>query len=256
MLLTYRLSRWASRHVPFAIGLIVLIEVINAVNGLTLGATLLADVNAAGLHGATALLVGLAVGVRWWYRVGPGGYAFRRWCLFGAFLSNFLLCGLFGGLLGGSLVPRSPAPGAPTGAWGYRRVEIRSDTLVRTDVVRPAESSTAVRKSVRANAHTGKKVLFVALFVLSLFLTYFTLALACNIACSGYGFLAIVVFLLGLGFPAGGIYFLGRATDNPFKTRQEMTSAERRRTGRRFWLSWALLAGLVGLIFLISAIAG
>lgn len=64
---------------------------------------------------------------------------------------------------------------------------------------------------------TGKRVGFVLLFVLSLVLLYGSVALACSIACSGYGFLAAVVYLLGLGFLAGGIFFLGRLREKPIR---------------------------------------
>jgi hypothetical protein len=94
------------------------------------------------------------------------------------------------------------------------------------------------------------------LFVLSLFLMLFTTGLACNIACSGYGFFAAIVFLLGLGFLAGGIYFLGRASEREVKRLRDMAPDERRRTGRRFWLSWGLLTGLFTLLLLVSAAVG
>lgn len=234
-------SRWASRHVPLAVTLIILFEVANGFNGVLLGATLLADVPTAGLYVGTALLMIFATGVRRLYYTGPDTEDFRRCCLFGAFLGNFLLFGLVGGLL----VPRPQKQAESTGAWGYRRVEIRSDT------VRSAEPSVAVANADRPNNRHVKGG-FVAMFVISLILVLITGLLACNAACSGYGFLAGVVSVLGIGFLAGGIYFLGRAGEKPIKNWGEPTVAERRRYARRFWLIWGVLAGVFGLIVLLS----
>lgn len=245
------LSQWASRHAPLAIALIIGCEVVNGFNGFILGAALLDMLPVAGLHAGVAVLVSLAVGVRLLARTGGGDFNFRRACLFGAFLGNFLLFGLLGGLT----APRPQSHDVPTSAWGSRRIESRTDTLVRPDSLRPVKASAVVQERRKSDKQGGKRVGFVLLFVLSLFLMYFTTGLACGILCAGYGFFAAIVFLLGLGFLAGGIYFLGRVAEKPVKRLRDMTPAERRRTGRRFWLSWGLLTGIFTLLLLIAAIS-
>ncbi|MDB5239741.1 MAG: hypothetical protein JWP57_366 [Spirosoma sp.] len=251
------LSHWASRHVSLAISLLVLGEVFNAFNGLILGAAWLDTFSVAGLHTGLVVMLCLAVGVRLMAHKGTGSFQFDRWCLFGAFMSNFLLFGLLGGLM----APRTQSPNVSVGAWGSQRKEIQTDSLNQADAKRPVRSSlnakTVSSKDVTPSSkQTGKRIGYVLLFVLSFFLTYFMTGLACNIACSGYGFLALIVFLLGLGFLAGGIYFLGRALDNQVKKRSDMTPAERRRTGRLFWLSWLVMIGVTALFFLVSAVSG
>lgn len=245
------LSRWARRHAPFAIALIILCEVVNGVNGFLLGATLLDEMPTAGLHAGIAVLVSLAMGIRLLAHSGGGNSGFGRWYLFGAFLGNFLLFGLLGGLTAPRLQPRD----VPTGAWGSRRIESRADTLIRPDSLRPVEPSAAVREVGRPDNRRGRSTGFALLFVLSLFLLFFTTGLACGILCSGYGFFAAIVFVLGLGFLAGGIYFLGRASEREVKSLRDMTPAERRRAGRRFWWSWGLITGIFALLLLIAAIA-
>lgn len=245
------LSQWASRHAPLAIALIIGCEVVNGFNGFMLGATLLDTLPVAGLHAGVAVLVSLAMGVRLLARTGVGGFNFRRGCLFGAFLGNFLLFGLLGGLTAPRLQPHD----VPTGAWGSRRIESRADTLVRPDSLRPADRSAVVRGD-RSDKQRGRSTGFALLFVLSLLLMFFTTSLACGILCAGYGFFAAIVFLLGLGFLAGGIYFLGRASEREVKSLRDMTPAERRRAGRRFWLSWGILTGLFTLLLLIGAVSG
>ena len=246
------ISQWASRHAPLAIALIILCEVVNGINGFVLGAAWFNTVSVAGLHVGVAALVSVAMGVRLLTYRDKNDFHFRRWCLSAAFLSNFLLFGLLGGLT----APRPQPRDIPTSVWGSRRIESRSDTLVRTGPLRPAVSSVAATDARRPGKQGGKRTGFVLLFVLSLFLMFFTTGLACNIACSGYGFFAAIVFLLGLGFLAGGIYFLGRASEREVKRLRDMAPDERRRAGRRFWLSWGLLTGLFTLLLLVSAAVG
>lgn len=245
------LSHWASRHAPLAIALITFCEVASAINGILLGASLLNKMPMADLQVGAAVLIGLAVGVRRLARTGGHTFSFGRWCLFGAFASNFFLFGL----LGGSMAPRSQPQ--PFSAWGSGRVESpsdtlsRPDTLVRPDVVRPV--SPATNSAAQSDRETGKRAGFVLLFVISIFLLFFSTGLACGLACSGYGFAAVAVFLLGLGFPAGGAYFISRLKEKPIKKASEMTTAERRQLGRRFFKAWGLtIAVFAGLILLLA----
>lgn len=249
------LSRWASRHVPLAITLIFLGEIANAFNGLILGAAWLDTIPVYRLHAGLVVLICLAIGIRLTARRGAGNYQFERWCLFGAFLSNFLLFGLLGGLM----APRTQPFMGSNGAWGSQRKEIWTDTLTQTNPGRPVRStisatSAASKEVTPSGKQMGKRIGYVLLFALGCFLAYFMTGLACAIACSGYGFLAAIVFLLGLGFLAGGIYFLTRALEKQIKKRSDMTAAERRRTGRRFWLSWLILIGVTLLFSLFSAV--
>ena len=247
------IATWASRHAPLAISLIILSEIINGLNGLTLGAAWLDTVSIITLHAGIAVTMSLAVGVRLLAATRPANFGFRRWCLFGALLTNLLLFSLLGGLI----APRSQSTNTPLSALGVSyRVESRADTLAPSDTLRPVVQNKAIENTRPPDNQSGKRAGFVVLFFLSFFLLYLTTGLACNIACAGYGFLAVVVLLLGLGFLAGGIYFLGRAMDKQLKRRADMTPAEKRRTGRRFWVAWGFLAGVFTLLLLISAISG
>jgi hypothetical protein len=246
------IAYWASRHASLAIALIVLGEVINGINGIILGAAWLDTVSVATLHAGIAVVMSLAVGIRLLAASHRGDFGFRRWCLFGAFLTTLVLSGLLGGLM----APRSqPASGISTALGIVYRVKSRADTLAPADTLRPVIRDTATTDTRPVDKQGGKRAGFVLLFFLSFFLLYITTALACSIACAGYGFLALVVFLLGLGFLAGGIYFLGRAMDKQLKRRVDMAPTEKRRTGRRFWVAWGLLTGLSVFLLLISALS-
>ena len=246
MQVTLTLSHWAKHHVRLAMVVILVLEVINGFNGVLLGATLLAELPTATLYVGTALLLIFATHLRLLYHTGPDTKGFRRWCLCGAFWGNFLLFGLVGGLL----VPRPPKQTVSTGALGYQQMDIRSDTLIRPDTLRPLQPWVAIRTTGRRSALSIEEG-FVTLFAFSILIALVMGIVACQISCSGYGFLAGVVSVLGLGFLAGGLYFLGRAKQKPIRDRGEVPGVERRRNVRRFWLTWAVLAGGAGLIHLL-----
>lgn len=245
------ISQWASQHAPFAIALIILCEVINGVNGVVLGAAWFNTLPVAALHLGVALLIGVVMGIRIMARSGGDNFRIRRWYLLGAFFSNFLLFGLLGGLM----APRSGPHDVPTGAWGSRRIEKRASTLIRADSLPATKPAVISREGRRSDETKDGRLGYVLLFLLSLPLMYVSTGLACSLSCSGYGFFAAIVLVLGLGFLAGGIYFLGRASKKQPAKLRDMTPAERRRTGRRFWLSWGILTGIFALLLLISAIA-
>jgi MFS family permease len=244
------LSRWASRHTRTAIVLLVICEIGNAVNGLLLGMNLLDNWSEGGLLLLiSGILAGAfflqtqserVAGMRYW--VG------RRW-LFGAFMSNFFLFILLGGLW----ASRVQVPTADHTAWGARRIDVRSDTLIRpTD----ARSSNPAYFEERATVNdqpisnqTGKRVGFVLLFLLGITLSSLALGLACNLTCAGNGALAFVVALLGTGIFVGSFFLLSRAFGKVVKPWKQMNRFERRQTYVR-----ALF--LMGGFFAVSVLLG
>ncbi len=239
------LSRWASRHPPLAIALLILCEVANGLNGLVLGSALLGNGSVGGLMVGISLVLGGAVYVRIRYD-GRAGYWVSRRYLFAAFVSNYLLFGLVGGLM----ESRGQPLDMYTGARASRRlVVVAADTVApAVDSVRVAGPA-AVGKQVPSPSQTGRRLLYVFLGLLGLVLAQFSVGLACSLSCSGYGFGAALVFLFGfLGFLVSGIYFVKRALTK----RLERTPQERQRDGRGFGLAWLILAGIFAALFLIA----
>ncbi len=107
------------------------------------------------------------------------------------------------------------------------------------------------KTSENSTNNTGKRVGYVLLFLLSLVLTYFGLYLTCAIACGGYGFWAILVFLLTTGIFSSGIYFLMKAFRKTLKTQKEMTHEEKKKERKRFFATWGIITAIVGLLMLI-----
>ncbi len=238
------ISRWASSHVRTAILIIVICEVLNAFSGLLLGMNLLEGWPMGGLLLLAVVLGGGAVLVRLQYRSDQPYVAARRW-LFGAFLSNFLLFGLLGGLWAESV--QSPTPNRAV--WGSRRMVMRSDTIIK-----PATKTSInqadyyASRTERSRTPTGSRILFISLFVLGIVLSGLVAALACNLACTGYGVGAVVMFVAGVGVFAGGFFFLSRALEKVIKPWREMSRSER----RRIWLrALPLLLGFLALAFIL-----
>jgi hypothetical protein len=96
--------------------------------------------------------------------------------------------------------------------------------------------------------NTGKRVGFALLFLLSLVLTVLGIYLSCGIACSGYGFWAVLVLLLTLGVHLFGIYFLMRTFSKVMKPWREMTPKERRKEIGKTIATWGVF-NLVSVLF-------
>jgi hypothetical protein len=246
------LSHWARRHARIAIPLIVAFEIINAFNGILLGVNLLQGWAAISL---LLLGLGLLIGGLWIRSQSannPGqAYAVGRRWLFGAFLGNVLLFGVLGGLW----AEQAQVPTPDRAAWGLRRAIIRSDTTVTATHGQSAWERSRTGQKAKPQEQTGKRIGFVLLFVLGLALTYVTVGLACGLACAGYGFFAVITLILSLGFSAGGIFFLNRSFQQVIKPMREMDRSERRRTLRPFWIAWAALISIVGIVLLLAAVS-
>ena len=248
------LSRWANRHGRKAIVLLALCEVGNALNGLLLGMNLLENVSAGGL---LLLILALLAGafflqtqsarvdsMRYW--VG------RRW-VFGAFMTNFLLFVLLGGLWATSL--QTPTSGQT--AWGSRRIEVSSDTLAppkKRQATNPAYyEERSVEREQPVGNQTGKRVGFVFLFLLGIVLSGYATGLACNLACAGNGALAVVVLLTGVGLMLGSFFLLSRAFGSVVKPWKQMSRTERKRTYAR---ALFLMGGFYALLILLGSVFG
>ena len=234
------LSRWAKRHAHLAIVFLIGCEVLNAFNGLLLGMNLLENWSFAGLLLLAILLGGGAVLVRLQYRTNQPYTTARRW-IFGAFLGNFLLFGVLGGLW----AERIQSPTVNQTAWGNRRAVMRSDTLIKpANVTSSNQANYYTSRKERAANPTGTRVLFVLLFVAGILLTGLAAGIACNLVCSNYAGAALLVAVAGLGVFGGSFFFLSRAFDKALEPWRETPPPQRRRTWFRALL---LMLGFIAL---------
>ncbi|MVM28928.1 hypothetical protein GO755_02705 [Spirosoma sp. HMF4905] len=173
----------------------------------------------------------------------------RRW-LFVAFLSNFLLFGLLGGIWN----QRSQTVHPAASVLGGRRIVMVSDSLSPADSVRRAARSELKASPPPSDKQTGSRGLYIVLGILGIVVAYTVAGLACSIACAGNGFLALLALYFGLGGIAGSIYYFSRAAQKTPKRRRDMTTDERRRDSRHFWLPWVILIGITSVLVLIASI--
>lgn len=247
-----KLSRWASQHSRIAIALLILCEVSNAVNGLLLGMSLLESWSAGCL---LLLITGFVAGAFFMQsqaaRIARQSYRDSRRWLFGAFMTNFLLFILLGGFWATNI----PKPTFSQAAWGSRRIDVRSDTIVpqpNLNATNPAyyEPQSAIQEQPIRN-QTGKRIGFVLLFLVGILLSGYAVGLACSLACAGNGLLAFMVGLLGSGIFVGSFFLLSRAFDKVIKPWPLMNRPERKRVYLRalllllgFWIVTTLLGRL------------
>jgi len=244
------LSSWASRHAFLAILIIISCEVLNAFNGLLLGLNLLEGWSLGSLSLLFLVLASGAIFVR--SRFGAGQpYVANRRLIFGAFLGNYLLFGALGGIWAESI----QTPDTNRAAFGYRQEVSQSDTLIKPKNRRSnnqAEYYASRTEREQTGNQTGKRILYILLFLAGSFLAGLAAVLACNLACSGYGVGAVLLVLLaGSGIFVGAFLLLSRAFEKVIKPWREMT---RREHGRTLLRALYLLLGFSALMILLGTI--
>jgi hypothetical protein len=239
--------------------LIICIELVNAAIGTALGASAWdhfsrPQASSGGfLQVNIILLICLVFFIRYFTQTFVKSRRHKRLYIYALFCLNFIAYILVGGI-GAERVSTFH----PSGGLGSK--EVRSVYMYDWTKPAPAVAPSQERAPVPASARRGSslggtRVGYFFLFILGLILAYGAAAIACNLACSGYGVGAVMVLLLGTGILAAGIYFLGRALDRNLKLYRDMTREERKREGRRYRRTWLGVAIGLGLLFLLSALS-
>jgi hypothetical protein len=252
------ISIWAARHAKTAIALIVLFEVTNMLIGITLGSAWWARVptwvlltTVAGLLICRQLLVQYAQ-IRLAELSGRLRYVFQRQALTGLFLLNLFTFTVAGGIMGSMVA--TPAPtSALHGSMGASEVKSEQSSATASAKFQEKGREKALQRmkdDLPAN-QTGKRIGYIALFVVGIILAYFSVFLACNLACSGYGLLAVLALLLGLGVLSGGFYSFGRGVGKDLKPYKQMTQEERKREKRRYFRTLAGTAIGIAFVWLL-----
>ncbi|GAB3692446.1 hypothetical protein GCM10027592_11400 [Spirosoma flavus] len=244
------ISYWASRHKTLAIALIILGEFFNAFNGISLGATVLESFPLRWLQwGMWLLLAAVIVTYRSAFQAATDDFWRRRTCLALAFFANFLFFGLLGGTWGHQ---SSPAQSTQQ-VLGSRRIEVVRDTLESGNSLRSENhADRKVNTSDEPENAGGRRIGYVLLALLGVAGAYIMAALACNILCAGYGFIAALTLYAGMGGLAAAIYYLKRTFQRRPKRRRDMTPDERKRDLRVFWFSWLAFAVAATVIILTA----
>lgn len=256
-----KLTFWASRNVPFAIALIVGIELVKFSIGFYLGKNAFPVFSADSLS-IIALLTVVTVFVTQNYFKEKIATAKQK-ATFGlvskgnlvVFTASFLLS-----FVSGNQWSRIENPTANADVFAVlkveRKTEINVDSLIKAVEEEQKLSTTHQAKEPRTDDGMLRLGYF-ALFALAMILTYFGLFLACSLACSGLGFLAAIVFILDLGIFSGGIYFLLKVfRQGQMKPWREMDKTARKKEGKRFRNAMLIVLGVIVALIAISNVGG
>ncbi len=121
-----------------------------------------------------------------------------------------------------------------------------------TEEVKKSKSIISFKKNSEKMPDSKRRWAYVLLFLLSLPLTYYGLALTCSLGCAGYSFFAILALITSFGLFSGGMFFLAKAFRKGFiKKHKDMERQEKKKEWKRFLLAWAITTGLFGLFLIV-----
>jgi len=259
MKLANNLSVWAARRPRQAVPLLIILELVNAVIGIMVGSALLGTFSPWVLMGLLLAMVLMNVGLKRYgairlFDLAEGArFGLQKQIFFFLFCINLCAYAVAGGIMG----RMSAFPEASSSLYGS---STSASTLseISSDNKKMSFREKILQKTIRQKAEkegsAGRRVGYIALFLLGIALAVVGAYLACATACSGYGFAAVLVLLLSLGVLAGGFYFLGRGIDKNMKPLKEMTPDERKREKRRYLRTLLGTIGGAVLLILISAL--
>lgn len=226
------ISFWAANHPKIAITLIVMIEIFNFLIGIIVGSEWWGTLPT----GVLFVVIGGVIMLRFLWnqyslletstQIKAHRYRWEKQSLGVMFCLNLIAYCIAGGLL--ERMSASPTPTATLHASQYTHsVTSESNSL-------PKAKRPLLHFKQKESSSTGRRIGSFVLFVVGVALAYVGALLACNLACSSYGFGAVIVGLLSIGILAGGFYFLGRGLSKTLIPFKDMTPEQRKRERRRY----------------------
>jgi hypothetical protein len=252
MELKLKISKWASKNIVVSVGLIILFQFLQIYLGIKIGRGWFPSISSDELTIVCILIFSLIFTLQKRFsdlynnldKIHKYGPMLRYNVL--VFLSTFVLSLAFGAHLN-SL--ENPARNIQLSATEHHH-NIDSTTHV---LIQKALEKQKVNAAIHAETtkETGKRVIYFLLFLLSLILTYFIAVMACSLACSGYGVVAILVLLLGQGVLGSGIYFFLKIFRKGFiKKWKQLDIKEKKKERKRYWLT-LLISSLAFWLFIL-----
>lgn len=245
-----KISCWAKKHSTKAIGLFTAIEVIRLVMGFWIGSQIGLSLSSIFANIAMMLILAVYFGTVTWFRTHSGqklAYQTSRRIITVGMMCSLLLAIFAGNQLGNRLLSKPASAELSLNSTGSAQalpVVLRSFELTPRQHI-----NTAPEKTFKPG---WARVRCFLLFLLGLVLTYFGIAIACGLACSEMGVLAILVILVVAGIYGAAFYFLLRGLRKKYTPWREMTKEQRRWE----WLKYLLITLIaVSVTILLAAIA-
>ncbi len=252
MELNLKISKWASKNIVFSVGLIILFQFLQIFLGIKIGRGLFQSISSYELTMLCIFLFSLIFtlqkrfGVL--YKEIPKIQIYRPLLRYNVliFLSTFILSLAFGAHLN-SL--ENPSRNIQLSATEHHN-NIDSTTYLLIQKALEKQKVNAATHT-ETTKDTGKRVIYFFLFLLSLVFTYLIAVMACSLACSGYGVVAILVVLLGQGVLGSGIYFFLKIfRKGLIKKWKELDIKEKKKERKRYWLT-ILISSLAFWLFIL-----
>lgn len=224
------ISFWAAKHPKIAITLIVMIEILNFLIGVMVGSEWGKTIPT----GALFVIIAGVIMLRFLWnqyslletstRAKAHRYRWEKQSLGVMFCLNLIAY-----CIAGSLLEHMSTTATATLHASQYTHSVASESSNQSKAKIPL-----LHFKQKESSSTGRRIGSFVLFVIGVALAYFGALLACNLACSSYGFWAVIVGLLSIGILAGGFYFLGRGLSKPFIPFKDMTPEQRKRERRRY----------------------
>jgi hypothetical protein len=256
----YLTSAWAARYSRQAIFLIILIEFANVLIGITVGSALLQTLAPWKLMMLILGVIIMRICLKQYAHIrlldlyAQVRFRFQKQIFTLLFFLNLFAYTIAGGIIG-HIVDYPEASSNLYGSFTTTSTLSESSSSSKKISFRAKMRQNYLRRVQKDTPNRGlMRVGYIALFFVGAGLALIGAAIACNLACSGIGFGAVLVLLLSTGVLAGGFYFLGRGVDRNMKPYQEMDKKERKREGRRYLRTLAG-TGAALLVLMLSSIA-
>jgi uncharacterized membrane-anchored protein len=263
-----QLTHWAARNVPFAVTVIVLLELAKFGIGFYLGKNAFPILGSSSLT-MLSLMVGSTAFVTQRYfsqriNTSPksGKFALQFKGNLILLTTSLLLSILVGNQWSQIHNPTIKSDVSATLIEDPKK-EINADSLFKVIEQEQRTEQAELQPQVKTESHQKKssdglqRLGYFGLFALAMLLTFIGLYAFCALACSGYGVIAAVAMLINIGVFGGGIYFLLKVFKNGrIKRWREMDKPRRKKEWKRYLLTTLISLGTVIGFVLIANLLG
>jgi hypothetical protein len=252
-----QLTHWAAQNVPFAVTIIVLLELAKFGIGFYLGKNAFPILGSSSLTmlslmvGSTAFITQKYFSQRIHTSAKSGKFTLQFKGNLILLTTSLLLSILIGNQWSQIHNPTIESDVSATLIEDTKK-EINTDSLLRVIEQEQRTEQAKLQPQVKAESHQEKssdrlqRLGYFGLFALAMLLTFIGLYASCALACSGYGIIAAIAMLVNIGVFGAGIYFLLKAfKSGRIRRWREMNKPERKKEWKRYLFTTLISLGTV-----------